>query len=423
MLEGRTIVLGVTGGIAAYKAIEVCRRLVDLGAHVTPILTDAAHHMVGPTTFTALASEPVKTSLWNDSHHIPHTKMGQGADAIVVCPATARIISDLRTGRSADLLSATLLATMAPVIVCPAMHTEMWEHPATVENLEVLAARGVVIVPPEEGRLAGGDIGKGRLAEPATIVDTVVQVLAGATTDGATTDGAAAQGSTVGGSSAEAPALAGRSVLITAGGTREPIDPVRFIGNRSSGKQGYALAEVAERLGAKVTLVTTVDRAAPDGVERVSVSTAAEMHEAVTARASSCDIVVMAAAVADFRPVSVADGKIKKADGVPQVVLEPTVDILAALGGAKPDGQVLVGFAAETSDLAANATGKLTRKGADLIVANDVSAPGVGFAHETNAVTIFGADGSVLDIPLTDKVSVAEAVLAAAAQRLPATES
>ncbi|MEM9132068.1 MAG: bifunctional phosphopantothenoylcysteine decarboxylase/phosphopantothenate synthase [Actinomycetota bacterium] len=423
MLEGRTIVLGVTGGIAAYKAIEVCRRLVDLGAHVTPILTDAAHHMVGPTTFTALASEPVKTSLWNDSHHIPHTKMGQGADAIVVCPATARIISDLRTGRSADLLSATLLATMAPVIVCPAMHTEMWEHPATVENLEVLAARGVVIVPPEEGRLAGGDIGKGRLAEPATIVDTVVQVLAGATTDGATTDGAAAQGSTVGGSSAEAPALAGRSVLITAGGTREPIDPVRFIGNRSSGKQGYALAEVAERLGAKVTLVTTVDRAAPDGVERVSVSTAAEMHEAVTARAPSCDIVVMAAAVADFRPVSVADGKIKKADGVPQVVLEPTVDILAALGGAKPDGQVLVGFAAETSDLAANATGKLTRKGADLIVANDVSAPGVGFAHETNAVTIFGADGSVLDIPLTDKVSVAEAVLAAAAQRLPATES
>lgn len=411
MLEGRTIVLGVTGGIAAYKAIEVCRRLVDLGAHVTPILTDAAHHMVGPTTFTALASEPVKTSLWNDSHHIPHTKMGQGADAIVVCPATARIISDLRTGRSADLLSATLLATMAPVIVCPAMHTEMWEHPATVENLQVLADRGVVIVPPEEGRLAGGDIGKGRLAEPATIVDTVIDVLTVSGRPDAV------------GVGADAAALAGRSVLITAGGTREPIDPVRFIGNRSSGKQGYALAEVAERLGAKVTLVTTVDREVPDGVERVSVSTAAEMHDAVVARSASCDIVVMAAAVADFRPVSVADGKIKKADGVPQVVLEPTVDILAALGGAKPGGQVLVGFAAETSDLATNATGKLTRKGADLIVANDVSAPGVGFAHETNAVTIFGADGSVLDIPLTDKVSVAEAVLAAAAQRLSATES
>ncbi len=411
MLEGRTIVLGVTGGIAAYKAIEVCRRLVDLGAHVTPILTDAAHHMVGPTTFTALASEPVKTSLWNDSHHIPHTKMGQGADVIVVCPATARIISDLRTGRSADLLSATLLATMAPVVVCPAMHTEMWDHPATVENLQVLADRGVIIVPPEEGRLAGGDIGKGRLAEPATVVDAVVQVL---------TKG---PGATPVGTRAVEATLAGRSVLVTAGGTREPIDPVRYIGNRSSGKQGHALAEVARSLGAEVTLVSTVDLPTSEGIERVSVTTAAEMHEAVAARAASCDIVVMAAAVADFRPVSVADGKIKKSDGVPQVVLEPTVDILAALGSAKPASQVLVGFAAETSDLADNATGKLQRKGADLIVANDVSAPGVGFAHETNAVTIFGADGSVLDIPLTDKTSVAEAVLAAAVQRLPATES
>lgn len=396
MLEGRTIVLGVTGGIAAYKAIEVCRRLVDLGAHVTPVLTEAAHNMVGPTTFTALASEPVKTSLWRDAHHIPHTKMGQTADAIVVCPATARIISDLRTGRSGDLLSATLLATTAPVVVCPAMHTEMWEHPATEENLAVLEARGVVIVPPEEGRLAGGDVGKGRLADPATIVDVVVSLF---------TDRQ----------------LADRSVLVTAGGTREAIDPVRYIGNRSTGKQGYAIAEEAQRMGASVTLVTTVDLPVPTGVKRVDVVTAAEMHDAVLGAAPTHDIVVMAAAVADFRPVDVSAQKIKKGKGVPEIRLERTVDILAALGANKSPGQVLVGFAAETSDLRANAAEKLERKGADLIVANDVSAPGVGFAHDTNAVTILGADSFVQEVPLTDKASIAAAVLSAAADRLPST--
>jgi phosphopantothenoylcysteine decarboxylase/phosphopantothenate--cysteine ligase len=394
VLHGRTIVLGVTGGIAAYKAIEVCRRLVDLGAHVTPILTEAAHNMVGPTTFTALASEPVKTSLWRDSHHIPHTKMGQTADAIVVCPATARIISDLRSGRSGDLLSATLLATAAPVVICPAMHTEMWEHPATEENLAVLAARGVVVVPPEEGRLAGGDIGKGRLADPATVVDAVVSLFS------------------------DQP-LAGRSVLVTAGGTREAIDPVRYIGNRSTGKQGYAIAEEAHRQGASVTLVTTVDRPTPPGVKRVDVVTAAEMHTSVTALAPDMDIIVMAAAVADFRPLGVAEEKLKKTDGVPEIRLERTVDILASLGASKRHGQVLVGFAAETSDLREHAAGKLARKQADLIVANDVSAPGVGFAHDTNAVTILGADSFILDVPLTDKGSIAAAVLSAAADRLP----
>ncbi|MEM7341773.1 MAG: bifunctional phosphopantothenoylcysteine decarboxylase/phosphopantothenate--cysteine ligase CoaBC [Actinomycetota bacterium] len=396
MLDGRTIVLGVSGGIAAYKAIEVCRRLVDLGAHVTPILTEAAHNMVGPTTFTALASEPVKTSLWRDSHHIPHTKMGQGADAILVCPATARILSDLRTGRSGDLLSATLLATAAPVIVCPAMHTEMWDHPATQDNLAVLADRGVVIVPPEEGRLAGGDIGRGRLAAPEIVVQAVLDLFANGP-------------------------LHGRRVLVTAGGTREPIDPVRFIGNRSSGKQGHAIAEVAARQGATVTLVTTIDpdtRPVPAPIERVGVATAAEMRDAVLARSADADIVVMAAAVADFRPAAVADDKIKKRDGVPQIVLEPTDDILAALGERKPAHQVLVGFAAETADLRANAADKLARKGADLIVANDVSAPGAGFAHDTNEVVILGADGSATDLPMTTKVSVAEAVLAAAGSRL-----
>jgi phosphopantothenoylcysteine decarboxylase / phosphopantothenate---cysteine ligase len=398
VLHGRKIVLGVTGGIAAYKAIEVCRRLVDLGAHVTPVLTEAALNMVGPTTFTALASEPVKTSLWRDSSHIPHTTMGQTADAIVVCPATARILSDLRTGRSGDLLSATLLATTAPVVVCPAMHTEMWEHPATQENLEVLARRGVIIVPPEEGRLAGGDIGKGRLADPTVVVDAVLALFA------------------------RGP-LGGRSVLVSAGGTREPIDPVRYIGNRSSGKQGHAIAEAALAMGARVLLVTTVDLPSSAPIERVQVETAAEMGQAVLSRAPSHDIVIMAAAVADFRPVGVSGEKIKKTDGVPEVALERTEDILAALGQAKRPGQVVVGFAAETSNVRAYAADKLARKGADLIVANDVSAPGVGFAHDTNAVTIIGADGSVVEVPLTDKSAVAQAVLNAAASRLPDTES
>ena len=394
MLAGKRIVLGVTGGIAAYKAVEVCRRLVDAGAHVTPIMTEGARHFVGETTLSTLASEAVRTSLWEVDHGadgspITHTRLGQTADLVLVAPATARVISDLRTGRSADLLSATLIATTAPVLLAPAMHTEMWEHPAVRENLDVLATRGVHIVPPEEGRLAGGDSGAGRLADPATIVEAVEKVL-----------------STV----ATAQDLAGVSVLVTAGGTREPIDPVRFIGNRSSGKQGHAIADEAAARGARVTLVTTVDRPAHPSVEVVRVDTAAEMHAEVTARSSSSDVVVMAAAVADFRPVVVADRKIKKAGGAPQVVLEPTVDILAALGADKPAGQTLVGFAAETDDVRANARSKLSVKGADLIVANDVSAPGAGFEHDTNEVVIVSVAGAV-EVPKADKRQIARAVL------------
>ena len=386
MLAGKRIVLGVTGGIAAYKAIEVCRRLVDAGAHVSPIMTGGARRMVGETTFSALASEKVQTSLWDEASPIPHTRLGQGADLIVVAPATARLISDYRTGRSADLLTATLIATRAPVVVAPAMHTEMWEHPSVQENLEVLAGRGVHIVPPESGRLAGGDLGTGRLAAPETIVAHIESVLT------QTAD------------------FAGMSVLVTAGGTREAIDPVRYIGNRSSGKQGYAIAEEAHARGAKVTLVSTVDRPVSVGIDSVAVETAADMHEAVLTHASQSDVVVMAAAVADFRPVDVADRKIKKAGGVPEIRLERTPDILAALGDAKRPGQTLVGFAAETDDLRANALDKLARKGADLIVGNDVSAPDVGFEHDTNAVVILGAE-SETTVPLADKRSIAAAVL------------
>ncbi len=384
-LRGATVVLGVSGGIAAYKAVEVCRRLVDAGAEVHPVLTSAATRFVGAVTFSALASAPARTSMFDDADPIPHTTLGQAADAVVVCPATARLIGSYAAGISDDLLTATLLATRAPVVVAPAMHTEMWEHPAVQENLETLRRRGVSVVPPEEGRLAGGDIGPGRLAEPADIVAAVAERLRGGP-------------------------LTGVHVVVTAGGTREPIDPVRFVGNRSSGKQGYALAAEAVALGATVTLVTTVERPVSFAAEVVRVETAAEMHDAVMARRDA-DVVVMAAAVADFRPTDPAATKIKKRDGVPSIELAPTEDILADLGAAKRPGQVLVGFAAETGEIEANAMEKLRSKGVDLVVANDVAQPGVGFEHDTNEVVIFGADGAVAKVALATKSEVARAVL------------
>jgi phosphopantothenoylcysteine decarboxylase/phosphopantothenate--cysteine ligase len=392
LLEGRRVVLGVSGGIAAYKAIEVCRRLVDAGAFVSPVLTPDSLNFVTTQTFSALASEPARTSLWDSPEPSPHTTLGQNADLIVVAPATARVLAAYAIGMSDDLLVATLLATRAPVIVCPAMHTEMWEQPAVQANVALLRERGVTVVDPVAGPLAGGDVGVGRLAEPVDIVAACERVLGG---------------------SAD---LAGVRLLVTAGGTREPIDPVRFIGNRSSGKQGHALADEAAARGADVTLITTAARPAAAGVEVVRVETAAEMEAAVQERAAGADVIVMAAAVADFRPKAIADDKLKKGDGVPEVVLEPTPDILAGLGAAKRPGQTLVGFAAETTDLVANAADKVRRKNLDLIVANDVSAPHVGFEHDTNAVVLLRADGSREDVPLADKRAVARAVLDAVLQ-------
>ncbi len=386
-LAGKRIVLGVTGGIAAYKAIEVSRRLVDAGAHVVPIMTDAAQHFVGATTLSALASEPVQTELWNNpTTPIPHTTVGQGADLVIVAPATAKSIAAYRMGYSHDLLQNTLIATRAPVIVCPAMHTEMWEHPSVVDNIATLRERGVHIVDPESGRLAGGDMGAGRLADPATILAAAERVLGPAD-------------------------LAGVRVVVSAGGTREPIDAVRVIANRSSGKQGYAVAAEATARGAQVTLVSTVGLPTPVGVQVVAVETAAEMQDAMERAAIDHDVIVMAAAVADFRPAHAASGKIKKRDGVPEIVLEPTPDILAGLGATKRDDHVLVGFAAETVDLVSNAQGKLERKRLDLIVANDVSAPGVGFAHDTNAVTLLRPDAKPVEIDLATKRDVARAVI------------
>src|SRR5580698_547033 len=391
--HGPRVVLGVCGGIAAYKAVEVCRQLVDAGVHVTPVLTDEATRFVGAVTFSALASEPVQRSLWDEASPIPHTRLGQQADLVLIVPATAHTLARYAAGLSDDLLCATLLATRAPVIVCPAMHTEMWEHASVRENLATLERRGVEIIPPESGRLAGGDSGEGRLADPGVIVARVLERLGRATRRD----------------------LHGVRVVVSAGGTREPLDPVRFITNRSSGKQGHAIAVAAARRGATVTLVTSSPLALPLDVARlvtrVDVETAADMEHAVGAAAEGADVVVMAAAVADFRPKRSTTQKLSKEEGLPELVLEPTPDILAGLAARRRPGQILVGFAAETHEALERGRRKLARKGVDLLVVNDVSAPGAGFDHDTNAVVILGAAGSAQEIPLTSKDAVANAVL------------
>jgi phosphopantothenoylcysteine decarboxylase/phosphopantothenate--cysteine ligase len=386
-LHGRRVVLGVSGGIAAYKAIDVCRRLVDAGAHVMPVLTQDTLRFVGALTFSALASEPARTSLFDSPEPIPHTRLGQSADLVVVAPATAKLLGKYTAGISDDLLTATLLATRAPVLVAPAMHTEMWEHPAVQDNIATLRRRGVHMVGPESGHLAGGDSGEGRLADPEAIVAAAAEVL--------TSEGD----------------FAGVRVLVTAGGTREPIDAVRVITNRSSGKQGYALAEVAARRGAAVTLVTTIGRPAPPTVEIVSVQTAAEMQDAVLSRAADMDVIVQAAAVADFRPKAPPDHKLKKDDGIPEIVLEPTHDFSVDLGRAKRPGQVLVGFAAETSDLVKHAARKLESKRLDLIVGNNVAEPDAGFEVDTNRAVILDTEGGVEPLPLQSKIELAGVIL------------
>jgi phosphopantothenoylcysteine decarboxylase/phosphopantothenate--cysteine ligase len=389
------VVLGVSGGIAAYKAIEVCRRLVDAGAHVSPVLTPDSLHFVTTTTFSALASEPARTTLWDSPEPSPHTTLGQRADLVVVAPATARVLAAYAIGLSDDLLIATLLATRAPVLVCPAMHTEMWEQPSVQDNLRVLRSRGVHVLEPASGHLAGGDVGVGRLREPVDIVAECERIL------GATRDPI---------SSGRSADMAGLHVCVTAGGTREPIDAVRVITNRSSGKQGYAIAAEALARGARVTLVSAADLAAPAGAEVVRVETVADFEAAIVPRQAEFDVIVQAAAMSDFRPKAPADRKIKKDEGL-EIVLERTHDFSVDLGKAKRAGQTLVGFAAETDDLIANAERKIRSKGLDLIVANDVGAPGVGFEHDTNEVSIISAGGSREDVPLTDKRAIARAVL------------
>jgi phosphopantothenoylcysteine decarboxylase / phosphopantothenate---cysteine ligase len=388
--ERKRIIVGVAGGIAAYKAATVVRQLTEAGHSVRVVPTESALRFVGAATFEALSGHPVHTGVWNDVHEVPHVRIGQEADLVVVAPATADLLARAVSGHADDLLTATLLTARCPVLFAPAMHTEMWFHPATVDNVATLRQRGAIVLEPASGRLTGADTGAGRLPE-AEEITTLAQLLLDRG-DALPYD------------------LAGVKVLVTAGGTREPIDPVRFIGNRSSGKQGYAIAAEAATRGAGVVLVSTVDLPAPPGVDVVPVETAEQLEDAVTARAGA-DVIVMAAAVADFRPKLAAPGKLKKQEGPPEIVLEPTPDILAGLGAAKRAGQVLVGFAAETDDLLANAEAKLAAKRLDLVVANDVSAPGVGFGHDTNAVVLLRPGAEPVTVALRDKRAIAAAVL------------
>ncbi len=367
-LAGRRVLLGVSGGIAAYKAAQLARLLGAEGADVTAVMTGSATRFVSPDTFAALTANPVHTSLWESPDEVLHVRLARAADVAVVAPATANLIAKLAHGLADDVLTATLLEATCPLVIAPAMHTGMWEHPATRGNVDALAARGVRFVGPVSGPLAHGDEGLGRLADPEEILVTVEAAL-------------------------RPHDLTGRSVIVTAGPTHEPIDPVRFIGNRSSGKMGVAIAAEAAARGAAVTLILgpgTVP--APPGVTALHVATADEMRDAVLSAYPGADAVVMAAAVADFRPKKPAETKLKKEHGTPELVLEPTPDIVRELGERKGKA-VLIGFAAETGDLEAEGRRKLRDKSLDLVVVNEVGREGTGFGADTNHAMILAADG------------------------------
>jgi phosphopantothenoylcysteine decarboxylase / phosphopantothenate---cysteine ligase len=386
------VVLGVAGGIAAYKACELLRLLHESGHRVRVVPTAAALRFVGKATWEALSGQPVADDVWSGAHEIPHVRLGRHAELVVVAPATADLLAKAATGLADDLLTNTLLTARCPVLYAPAMHTEMWEHPATAANVATLRERGAVVVDPASGRLAGTDSGKGRLPEPAQLYALATRLLA---------------------RGAAAPDLAGRVVVVTAGGTHEPLDPVRFLGNRSSGKQGYAFARTAVARGATVTVVAAnVTLPEPAGVELVRVETTEQLREATLAAAAGADVVVMAAAPADFRPAEYAAQKLHR-DGPLTLSLSPTGDIAAEIGAGKPAGQLLVAFAAETAtgeQARANALAKLARKGADLVVLNQLGGESDPFGSDTNAATVFGADGSAIVLSQRSKDALADAV-------------
>ncbi len=368
-LTGRRVLLGVSGGIAAYKSVSLLRLLVEAGADVQVVMTPAATRFVGPPTFAALSGKPVHSDVFEQPDAVVHVRLARRAELAVVAPATANMLARLALGLADDLLSSTLLEATCPIVLAPAMHTGMWSHAATRANVELLRERGVTIVGPDEGALAAGDMGLGRMAEPEVIVEAVRSRLA------------AGQD------------LSGVRVLVTAGPTHEPIDAVRYLGNRSSGKMGFAAALEARRRGAEVTLVAgPVGLPDPEGVGVVRVETAEDMAREVLDRFPSVDVVVMAAAVADFRPARRVEGKWKKEGGPPNLALEPTVDILATLGKRK-EHQVLVGFAAETEELIPEGRRKLAEKNLDLIVVNEVGRPGTGFGADTDVAAILGRGG------------------------------
>ncbi len=384
-LRGVRVLLGVTGGIAAYKAALVARLLVKAGAEVDTVLTRGAREFIGAPTFEGITGRPARTEVWEDVAGSTHVQVGRDADVVVVYPTTAHTLAKVANGFADDLLTNSLLVARCPVVMAPAMHTEMWEHPATQRNVATLRERGHVIVGPAEGELMGGDVGPGRVVEPEVILAELERLLA------------------------HRDDLVGRTVVVTAGGTREALDPVRFLGNRSTGKMGFAIAAEAARRGARVHLVAgPTHLLTPTGVQRHDVVSALDMHAEVMALAESADVVVKAAAVADFRPASAATRKIKKAEGVPTIELQRNPDILAELGtrerGERP---VLVGFAAETHDAEEHGREKLERKRVDLLVVNDVSAPDAGFGVDTNRVLILHADGRTVEVPLSTKAEVA----------------
>jgi phosphopantothenoylcysteine decarboxylase / phosphopantothenate---cysteine ligase len=395
--SGPSVVLGVGGGIAAYKACELLRRFTESGHRVRVVPTEAALRFVGEATWSALSGQPAVTDVWTDAYQIPHVRIGQQADLVVVAPATADLIAKAAAGIADDLLTNTLLTARCPVLLAPAMHTEMWEHPATRLNVATLRRRGVLVLDPATGRLTGVNTGPGRLPDPDEIYLTALRVLARA--------GAALN-----------PDLIGRRVVISAGGTREHLDPVRFLGNRSSGRQGYALARTAAARGAQVTLVAAnVSLTDPAGATVVPVVSAADLRDAVLAAADDADAVVMAAAVADFRPASRQPTKIKKTDAGPAPIeLETTSDVLAELSAhRRRTGQVVVGFAAETGDdtgdVLSLGRAKLARKRCDLLVVNEVG-DGRGFESQDNAAVILGSDGSQTLVPEGPKDVLADTI-------------
>lgn len=385
-LDGLRVLLGVSGGISAYKSAFLARLLSGAGAVVTAVLTESATRFVGVDTFSALTGRRAYTSLWERPGEVLHVDLAHGHDVAVVAPATANVLAKLATGISDDLLSATLLEFTGPLVLAPAMHTGMWESEATQGNVATLIARGAIMVGPVEGPLAHGDAGMGRMAEPEDIADAI----AGLRRTGD---------------------LSGRRIVITAGPTHEPIDPVRFIGNRSSGKMGIALAQEASSRGAEVTLILgpgTDD--APPGVDVVRVETAEEMRDATVHAADGAHAVIMAAAVADFRPKATADAKLKKDAGPPELLLEPTPDIVSELASRRATGQVLVGFAAETENVEAAGQEKLRRKGLDLLVANLVGVRDSGFGSQTNRAALLGPEGTLEPMRLWTKRELAAAV-------------
>ncbi|WP_405532205.1 bifunctional phosphopantothenoylcysteine decarboxylase/phosphopantothenate--cysteine ligase CoaBC [Streptomyces avidinii] len=399
------VVLGVSGGIAAYKACELLRRLTESGHDVRVVPTAASLNFVGEATWSALSGNPASTEVWESVHEVPHVRIGQSADLVVVAPATADLLAKAAHGLADDLLTNTLLTARCPVVFAPAMHTEMWEHPATQENVATLRRRGALVIEPAVGRLTGKDTGKGRLPDPEELFEVCRHVLR-------------RQGLARG---VTEPDLAGRHVVISAGGTREPLDPVRFLGNRSSGKQGYALARTAVARGARVTLVAANTALAdPAGVDVVRVGTAVQLREAVLKAAADADAVVMAAAVADFRPAEYAGGKIKKKDGQDPapVALVRNPDVLAEISADRSRaGQVVVGFAAETDDVLANGRAKLARKGCDLLVVNEVGESRT-FGSEENEAVVLASDGSETPVPYGPKEALAEVIWDQVAARL-----